>query len=236
MGLISAAGDLLFGDGPEKIDPNTVYNMSKSPIQDELYNEAKSMMDPTTNPLYQAQQNMLTQNASDAAFNQNIISGRSNAANPNAVNPNQSAMQNEGFISKLFSGITDKMTSFGQGLYDRGTSLLQNVGSMDVNARQGMAQAYGQNITNQNNYDSAMASNAFSLGSTLLMSDVRKKKDIKKVGHIKLSNGKKAGMYTFKYRHNGKKSAGVLAQEIEGLKPNAVHKIKGIRYVDYKNL
>ena len=149
MGLISAAGDLLFGDGPEKIDPNTVYNMSKSPIQDELYNEAKSMMDPTTNPLYQAQQNMLTQNASDAAFNQNIISGRSNAANPNAVNPNQSAMQNEGFISKLFSGITDKMTSFGQGLYDRGTSLLQNLGSIDVNARQAWNEIYDANMSKE---------------------------------------------------------------------------------------
>lgn len=63
----------------------------------------------------------------------------------------------------------------------------------------------------------------------LLFSDRRLKEDIKKVG--KTDDG--LGVYTYRYKGQDTVHMGVMAQEVEKVKPKAVHMIGGYRAVDY---
>ena len=86
-----------------------------------------------------------------------------------------------------------------------------------------------------------MAGNAISAGSgiisSMIMSDKRVKKNLKKIGTMKAKDGAKVNMYSFKYKGEDKKRVGVIAQEIEKSHPGLVSKdSKGIRKVNYKGL
>lgn len=63
----------------------------------------------------------------------------------------------------------------------------------------------------------------------LLLSDKRTKTDIEKVG--KTDSGH--NVYTYRYRGNPTVHMGVMAQEVQKKKPDAVHDIGGILAVDY---
>jgi hypothetical protein len=63
----------------------------------------------------------------------------------------------------------------------------------------------------------------------LLFSDKRLKQDIKKVG--KLDNG--LDVYSYSYKFGGPKHIGLLAQDVEKVKPEAVGEIAGYKAVNY---
>ena len=66
------------------------------------------------------------------------------------------------------------------------------------------------------------------------MCDARMKKNIKKVGKIKMKNGKTTGLYEFSYKSSKKNKThlGVIAQDVERNNPKAVKKGKnGLKYV-----
>lgn len=63
----------------------------------------------------------------------------------------------------------------------------------------------------------------------LLFSDMRLKEDIKKVG--KTDEG--VGIYTYKYKGSPTTHMGVMAQELEKVKPEAVHEVGGFKAVNY---
>lgn len=68
-------------------------------------------------------------------------------------------------------------------------------------------------------------------GKMIGLSDKRAKKDIKKRGEI---DG--MGIYDFRYKgspEGSPKQTGLMAQEVEKKKPEAVHKKNGLRFVDY---
>ena len=65
--------------------------------------------------------------------------------------------------------------------------------------------------------------------ATLLFSDKRLKENIKKVG--KTDDG--LNVYTYNYKGNPLRHMGVMAQEVERVKPGAVGEIGGFKAVDY---
>lgn len=221
---------------PDPIDENKVYNMAKSPVMDEMHQEAtKLMQDPSQTAIYRNKLNMEKQNISDAMFNQNILSGRATAANPNA-NPNQVAQQNEGMFSKLWSGVSDTMSNFATGLYDKGMGLLDKVGSMDMQARNAMANAYGQNTTNQNNFKTSMF-NMGMQGAAMLACDAKLKENIKPIGKAKTKNGNIVNLYNYNYKGRKKKHTGVIAQDVMRVEPGAVKEGKNkLLYVNMTEL
>lgn len=70
----------------------------------------------------------------------------------------------------------------------------------------------------------------FGLGSSFIMaSDRRVKEDIQKIG--KTSDGQ--NLYRFRYKGDDKPQIGLMAQEVEKKKPEAVIEIGGVKHVDY---
>lgn len=71
---------------------------------------------------------------------------------------------------------------------------------------------------------------AGSLGSAAIMSDIRVKEDIARVGT--LDNG--LPVYRYRYRSGGPVHIGVMAQDVEKTNPLAVIEIGGVKHVDYR--
>lgn len=69
-------------------------------------------------------------------------------------------------------------------------------------------------------------------GALIYASDRRVKKDIKKVGET--PDG--LGLYKFKYKGGEEMHIGVMAQEVEKVKPEAVSLKDGIKHVDYSKI
>jgi hypothetical protein len=96
-----------------------------------------------------------------------------------------------------------------------------------------MAQA-GMAYKGQENANQAQAGitgNVMKIGGAVAgaFSDIRLKENIKKVGE---QNG--LNIYKFQYKHYPHKTfEGVMAQEVEQIKPEAVHEEDGYLYVDY---
>jgi hypothetical protein len=78
-----------------------------------------------------------------------------------------------------------------------------------------------------------MMSGLFGLGSAFLMSDRRVKEDIKRIG---TTDG---GMpvYTFRYKGELATQMGVMAQDVEKIRPDAViDHPSGVKMVDYSKV
>lgn len=88
--------------------------------------------------------------------------------------------------------------------------------------------------TNQTPYYQNNTAQTLGIAATalpfLMMSDVRTKENIERVG----THDSGAGLYKYNYKGNPTPQIGVLAQEMEQVKPEAVHEIDGIRYVDFR--
>ena len=91
-----------------------------------------------------------------------------------------------------------------------------------ANRSNGMFGALGQ-------LGGAALGGAMQYGWGNLLSDVRAKTDIRKVG--RLDNG--LNVYAYRYKSGGPLHIGVMAQEVEAIKPHAVHESEGIKFVNY---
>lgn len=94
-------------------------------------------------------------------------------------------------------------------------------------------QQQGQAMTNQFNLQQAnqnsMQQGLFGLGAAALMSDVRLKEDIRRVG----TTDGGLPVYTYRYKGMPHTHMGVMAQEVEKVNPGAVREIGGYKAVDY---
>ena len=98
-------------------------------------------------------------------------------------------------------------------------------GIMDTQQRESASrrQATGQGIG---------AGLGVAAGVASIFSDIRMKTDIVHVGEEKGFN-----LYTFKYKSGGEKRyIGVIADEVERKRPDAVYKVKGFKCVDYDKI
>lgn len=90
-----------------------------------------------------------------------------------------------------------------------------------------------QNYQNQLNASQSAMGGLFglagSLGSAAIMSDIRLKTDISRVGT--LDNG--LPVYSYRYKAGGPVQIGLMAQDVESVNPDAVVEIEGFKAVDY---
>lgn len=95
---------------------------------------------------------------------------------------------------------------------------------------QGQLAGYNANNATNNANDQAAASAAMmALMMSLSSSDRRVKDDIKKVGEM--DSGEP--IFTFRYKGQPKIQMGVMAQDIEKTKPDAVVELGGVKHVNY---
>lgn len=138
----------------------------------------------------------------------------------------------------------------GTDLVDRGIGQRQNLASLGANAAAGQASntlntgaTIGNLLTTQGDVRGAgqigaanarsdglnnVISTGLGIGKLLTLSDKRTKAGAKKVG--KLDNG--LNVYTYRYKGEEQPHIGVMAQEVEKVRPGAVHTVRGIKLVD----
>lgn len=225
---------------PQKIDPNKVYSMMNSDYTQQMGDRANQMVDPNS-PLMQAQYNLLRQEGQNSLAAQNRMNRQNMAASGMG---SQSGIQNAMASDAAGKTAGNLQNAFQQQLSSNlsgSNQMLGQAGQMDMQARDAQTSAYGQNITNRNNYNSAMAGNVMQgvgLATQLVMAcDKRLKENIKKIGNVKITNGKKVPIYNFNYKGKKGKATNVIAQDVQKVMPEAVSKGKNdMLYVNMNKL
>ena len=119
--------------------------------------------------------------------------------------------QRAGSLFGLIPGLAPTQLDV-QGTINTGASINQSNAANAQSGQNAMYQAVGQ-----------MA------GAAMGMSDRRVKTDIARVGT--LDNG--LPVYVYRFKHGGPPQIGVMAQDVEQVKPHAVAEIGGIKHVNY---
>ena len=221
---------------PEKIDPAKIYSMMTSDYTTQMGDRANQMADPNSALMQGIYQNM-QQQGQDNLYTQNRLqtqgSFRNNMSGQSGIND---AIQNQN-VGAMGNQNVQNFANLQQGSLNQSNQLLNTAAQNDMTARSSSASAYGQNITNQNNYDSAMTSNAMQLGGMMLLSDPRVKRNMKKIGHVKTIK-KPLSLYSFSYKGSkGKKMTGFSTTDVKKQFPGAVKKDSGgLEWIDLDGL
>ena len=96
-----------------------------------------------------------------------------------------------------------------------------------INTGASINQSNAANATSQAN--AQMQAIGSMASSAMMLSDRRMKRDIKRVGT--LDNG--LPIYVFRYKAGGPVQIGLMAQDVERVKPHAVGEINGVKHVNY---
>jgi len=223
----------IFGP-PNPVDPQKVGEYMTSDATGKMMDRADQMIDPNSSWM-QAINRMQQGQASNDIYTQQRLQRQQNARQGGG----QSGILNQALTNtgNTISGTNqDKFQNMIMGNMQQSNQLLGSVQAADMQRGDAMASAYGQNITNNNNYGAAMGNMALQGGAMLMMCDARMKKDVKHIGST-TTKGKKVGVYSFKYKGRNKVHHGVIAQEVKKVNPGAVSKGKnGLLYVDYGKL
>lgn len=155
------------------------------------------------------------------AYNQLLLQGRGQAVQEALTQRNQPINE----ITALLSGSQVDQPNF----------LGSTVGAIPTTDTAGLInENYNQKLgiwQQQNQMTQGILGGLFGLGAKLIgLSDLLEKVDVKRIGT--LDNG--LGVYSYRYRNSDMTQIGVLAQEVEVMKPDAVFKIGSIRFVDYE--
>lgn len=166
---------------------------------------------------YEREMTRLTQNQTDQN-NQLMLQGRGQAFNEALTTRNQPLNE----MSALLSG-----------------AQLQNPGAVSPGAPQTSVGGVDYSGMVQQNYQNRLQAQqsglgglfglAGSLGSAAIMSDIRVKEDISRVGT--LDNG--LPVYAYRYTSGGPMQIGLMAQDVEKVNPSAVVEMNGIKHVRY---
>lgn len=160
------------------------------------------------------------------AYNQLLLNGQGQAFQEAAAARNQPINE----ITALLSGSQVSQPNFVNA--NEPTIPTTDVAGIINNnyAQQMQAANYNANqVAQQNAFTSNILGGMFGLGAGYLRSDRRTKTNIRKVG--KLDNN--LTVYAFNYIEGGPTMLGVMADEVEVVKPDAVISHDGIQYVDY---
>lgn len=172
------------------------------------------------------------------AYTSLLLNGRQQAANEILTERQQQVQEaltqrnqplNE--ISALLSGTQVGTPQFGAGTNQPSLPTVDYAGLVNQNYQNKLG-AYNTQMSQYN----SLAGGLFGLGGKILsLSDKRAKKNIKKIGEAKGH-----GLYSYEYK-KGKgpagKQVGVMAQEVEKKRPDAVsRRPDGLRQVDYGKL
>lgn len=166
---------------------------------------------------YDREMALLGQQQNDA-FNNLLLQGRGQASQELLTEDNQRINQ----ISALLSGGQVSMPNFMTGAGIQGAQTTDNASIIANNDNQRMA-AWQAN-------QGAMGSMIGGLGGLFALSDERAKTDKDKIGETK--DG--MGIYSYRYKGQPQKQIGLMAQEVQKKKPQAVRKgVDGLLRVNY---
>jgi hypothetical protein len=241
LGGTSILGGLLGSKEPKPIDPKVIGGyFDQGGYVADIGKTGRDLMDPGSE-LNSGIYNELNKQSSDSMFQRALINRRNAAASGTT---GQSGIMNQLQRQDTLAGTNAKYGAYNQMLgqnFQMGAGMLGQAAQFDMAKGEAMASAAGQNITNQNNYSSAMSGNLMNMGSGLMsaamMSDKRAKSNIKKIGKAKTRDGKSVNVYKYNYKGDKKPQVGVIAQEIKKSHPDAVIKSKnGMMKVNYGKL
>lgn len=252
IGLSNLAGDLQSRVGDSLNQPiasSADFNTASHQAQDAYYNNQKQFLDPQfaqgqeqldaklanqgiTNgsEAYNNDQNNFArqkQQAYDTAQNNAILQGPQNAQNLFALS---TAARNQPLteFNALRTGAQPQMPTFNA---QTPTNVANtNTSGIAQQGYQNSLNSYNQQIAANNQMTGGLFGLGGSIGSALIMSDIRLKEDIKLIGQEKGHN-----IYTFTYINDPikKQYQGVMAQEIKKSNPEAVGERDGYLAVDY---
>lgn len=152
------------------------------------------------------------------AYNNLLLTGRGQASQEALTEDNQRINQ----ISALLNGGQVSMPNFMTGAGIQGAPTTDNASIIANNDNQRMAAWQSQ--------QAAMGSAIGGLGGLFALSDERAKTDKKKIG--KTDDG--MGIYSYRYKGTPQKQIGLMAQEVQKKKPQAVRKgVDGLLRVNY---
>ncbi len=164
--------------------------------------------------------------ANNDAYTSLLLNGRQQAVQEALTERNQPLNE----IGALMSGSQVQMPTFGAGTNQPSLPTVDYAGLVNTNYQNQM-QAYQQ----QQQSRAGILGGLFGLGNSMIMaSDRRVKKDVKRVGRLMGHN-----VYEYEYkgaRDDGRRHVGVMAQEAEKKRPDAVKEIGGVKHVDYGRL
>ena len=213
---------------PKKIDPAKIQSMMTSEYTTQMGDRAQQMADPNSQLMQGMYQTMEKQGA-DQLYAQNRM------ANANMMRSNmggQSGIAEALRQQRVGQQGNQNVMNFAnmqQGNLNASNQLLGQAGANDMTARSAAASAYGQNITNENNYNSGMAGMFTQLagGAMMAMCDPRTKRNMKKVGHVKTTK-KPINLYSFSYKGDkGKPNVGFSTTNVKKQFPAMVQKDRG---------
>ncbi|MBX5206687.1 tail fiber domain-containing protein [Rhizobium sp. NZLR11] len=175
---------------------------------------------------YGKELNTFNQGTNDA-YNQLILNGHQQAVQDILTQRNQPLNE----ISALMSGSQVGLPQFGAGTNQPSLPTVDYSGLVEQNYQNQLG-AYNTQMQQSN----GIIGGLFGLGGKLIgLSDERAKKDIKKVGEMKGH-----GLYSYTYKKgkgDGKHHVGVIAQEVQKTRPDAVsRRPDGLMQVDYGKL
>ncbi|MCP2134601.1 hypothetical protein J2S28_001653 [Rhizobium sp. SLBN-94] len=175
--------------------------------------------------------------ANNDAYTSLLLNGRQHAANEVLTQRQQRVQEalternqplNE--IGALMSGSQVQMPTFGAGTNQPSLPTVDYAGLVDRNYQSQLGQYQSQMAQRQ-----GILGGLFGLGAAGIMaSDRRIKKDVKRVGRLMGHN-----LYEYQYkgdRDDGQRHVGVMAQEVEKKRPDAVVDLSGTKHVHYGRL
>lgn len=164
--------------------------------------------------------------ANNDAYTSLLLNGRQQAVNEALTERNQPLNE----IGALMSGSQVQMPTFGAATNTTQLPTVDYAGLVNTNYQNQLAAYQSSQAQKQ-----GVLGGLFGLGAAGIMaSDRRVKKDVKKVGKLMGHN-----LYEYRYtgkRDDGRKHVGVMAQEAEKKRPDAIREIGGVKHVDYGKL
>lgn len=157
-------------------------------------------------------------NANTDQNNQLALTGRGQAFAESLAQRNQPINE----ITALLSG-----SQVSNPAQMSGATPQASVGGVDYTGL--VNQQYQAKVASQNALLGGLFGLAGTAGSAAIMSDIRTKTDISRVGQ--LDNG--LPVYLFRYKDGGPMQLGLMAQDVEKVNPDAVTHIDGVKHVYY---
>lgn len=202
----------LFELGSKRLDP--MFDRERQSLETRLSNQGIRL----GSAAYDTAMGQFGQRQNDA-YNQLALTGRGQAVQEALTERNQPINE----ITALLSGSQVSMPQF-VGSNNSQIPTTDVAGLINENYNQRLGQWQQKNAMTQN-----LLGGLFGLGSAFIMSDRRTKTDIEKVG--KTDDGQ--NIYAYRYKAGGPMQLGLMAQEVEKRRPEAVAEIDGIKHVNY---
>ena len=222
---------------PKAIDPGKVQGYMHSDYTDKLGQMGDDMLDPNSS-LNQGWKAQFNETAQDNTYTQNRIMNQNFSKN-NMTNQSgiMEALKNQNVDKNLGQG-EENFQNFALNQGKNAAGAYGQAQAGDMATGDAMASAYGQNITNTNNYNSGMASSVMGLAGPglMMLSDPKFKRNMKQIGTVKTTK-KRLPLYSFNYKGSNKQSIGFSADDVQKEFKSAVMKDRnGIKWINMNKL